>query len=66
MSLVKVGYFNALEREPIACKEGLRKLQIPLSVHPLTLVKLSEVIYFCSKQRIKQGMIGSKLLSGNG
>ena len=28
----------------LACKQGLRKLQIPFSVHPLTLVKLSEVI----------------------
>ena len=27
----------------LACKQGLRKLQIPFSVHPLTLVKLSEV-----------------------
>ena len=28
----------------LACKQGLRKLQIPFSVHPLTLVELSEVI----------------------
>ena len=28
----------------LACKQDLRKIHIPFSVHPLTLVKLSEVI----------------------
>ena len=34
--------FNLLERK-LACKQGLGKFQIAFSVHPLTLVKLSEV-----------------------
>ena len=40
--------------------QGPRKLQIQFSVHPLTLVKLSEVIL--RKRHIKQGINGWKLL----
>ena len=28
----------------LACKQGVRKFEIPFGVHPLTLLKLSEVI----------------------
>ena len=43
----------------LACKQGLRKLQVPFSVHPLTLVKLCEVL---TSNGIKKGIIGCKRL----
>ena len=45
ISLVKAGYLSVtfLKGNLLAYKHGLRKLQIPFSVHPVALVKLNEV-----------------------
>ena len=56
ISLVKAGLGGNL----LACEQGLRKLQIPFSVRPLTRVKLIEVIL--QKTVYKYGIIGCKLL----
>ena len=42
--VVKAGYLTLLRGNLLACKQSIRNLQIPFGVHPLTLVKLSEVI----------------------